>query len=86
VAELNNYNCLVDVYDPWVSVEEAQQEYGITPIAVPATGKYDAIIIAVAHRQFKEMCAAFIRAFGKPSAVLYDLKYVLAAHESDLRL
>ncbi|CAM8654885.1 WecC UDP-N-acetyl-D-mannosaminuronate dehydrogenase [Oxalobacteraceae bacterium] len=86
VAELNNYNCSVDVYDPWISVEEAQQEYGITPIAVPVSGKYDAIILSVAHRQFKEMCAASIRAFGKPSAVLYDLKYVLAAHESDLRL
>jgi UDP-N-acetyl-D-galactosamine dehydrogenase len=86
VAELNNYNCLVDVYDPWVGVEEAKQEYGITPILTPASGKYDAIIIAVAHRQFKEMSAASIRAFGKPSAVLYDLKYVLAAHESDLRL
>lgn len=86
VAELNDYNCEVDVYDPWVSVEEAQQEYGITPILAPASGKYDAIIIAVAHRQFKEMAATAIRAFGKPSTVLYDLKYVLAAHESDLRL
>ena len=86
VAELKDYNCAVDVYDPWVSVEEAQHEYGITPIEAPHAGHYDAIILAVAHHQFKEMGAAAIRALGKPHAVLYDLKYVLSAQESDLRL
>ncbi len=86
VAELKDYNCNVDVYDPWVSVEEAQHEYGITPIGKANTGGYDAIILAVAHHQFKDMGAAAIRALGKPTAVLYDLKYVLSAHESDLRL
>ena len=86
VAELKDYNCAVDVYDPWVTVEEAQHEYGITPIAKANTGGYDAIIIAVAHHQFKDMGAAAIRALGKPTAVLYDLKYVLTAQESDLRL
>jgi UDP-N-acetyl-D-galactosamine dehydrogenase len=86
VAELKDYNCAVDVYDPWVSVEEAQHEYGITPIAKANTGGYDAIILAVAHHQFKDMGAAAIRALGKPAAVLYDLKYVLTAKESDLRL
>ena len=86
VAELKDYNCDVDVYDPWVSVEEAQHEYGITPIAKANTGGYDAIILAVAHHQFKDMGAAAIRALGKPAAVLYDLKYVLTAKESDLRL
>ncbi len=86
VAELKDYNCDVDVYDPWVSVEEAQHEYGITPIGKANTGGYDAIILAVAHHQFKDMGAAAIRALGKPNAVLYDLKYVLATQESDLRL
>jgi len=86
VAELKDYNCDVDVYDPWVSVEEAQHEYGITPIAKRNTGGYDAIILAVAHHQFKDMGAAAIRALGKATAVLYDLKYVLSAQESDLRL
>ncbi len=86
VAELKDYNCDVDVYDPWVSVEEAQHEYGITPIDKAHSGTYDAIILAVAHNQFKDMGAAAIRAFGKPTAVLYDLKYVLSAQESDLRL
>ncbi len=86
VAELKDYNCDVDVYDPWVSVEEAQHEYGITPIAKVNTGSYDAIILAVAHHQFKDMGAAAIRALCKPIAVIYDLKYVLSVNESDLRL
>ena len=86
VAELKDYNCDVDVYDPWVTVEEALHEYGITPIIEPKSGSYDAIILAVAHNQFKDMGNAVIRALGKPISVLYDLKYVLTAQESDLRL
>lgn len=86
VAELKDYNCDVDVFDPWVSIEESQHEYGITPILQPDIGSYDAIILAVAHHQFKDMGAAAIRALGKPTVVLYDLKYVLSAQESDLRL
>ncbi len=86
VAELKDYNCDVDVFDPWVSVEEAQCEYGITPIAKPDNGNYDAIILAVAHHQFKAMGSESIRAFGKAASVLYDLKYVFSKCESDLRL
>lgn len=86
VAELKDYNCDVDVFDPWVTVEEALHEYGITPIIEPKAGSYDAIILAVAHKQFKDMGNAVIRALGKPISVLYDLKYVLTAQESDLRL
>jgi UDP-N-acetyl-D-galactosamine dehydrogenase len=86
VAELEDYNCYVEVYDPWVSKEEAQHEYGITPIAEPTERGYDAIILAVAHLQFKEMGATAIRALGKATSILYDLKYVLTADESDLRL
>ena len=86
VAELKDYNCDVHVFDPWVTAAEAQYEYGITPIGNPEAGSYDAIILAVAHQQFKEMGAAAIRAMGKPNVMLYDLKYVLTAKESDLRL
>ena len=86
VTELQDYNCVVDVYDPWASAEEAEHEYGITPVAQPQPGIYDGIIVAVAHHQFKSMGAAAIRAFGKPNHVLYDLKYLLTAAESDLRL
>lgn len=86
VSELKEYNCNVDVYDPWIKVEESKKEYGITPIAEPNKGDYDAIILAVAHNQFKDMGPIVIRALGKPAAVLYDLKYVLSADESDIRL
>jgi UDP-N-acetyl-D-galactosamine dehydrogenase len=86
VAELKSYNCHVDVYDPWVIVGDAQREYGITPIVKANAGTYDAIILAVAHNQFKNMGAAAIRVLGKPTSVLYDLKYLLSAQETDLRL
>jgi UDP-N-acetyl-D-galactosamine dehydrogenase len=86
VRELQEYNVRADVYDPWIDAAEAQHEYGITPIQQPEAGAYDAVIIAVAHHQFKELGAAGIRAFGKPGHVLYDLKYVLSTNESDLRL
>ncbi|OXR49868.1 MULTISPECIES: Vi polysaccharide biosynthesis UDP-N-acetylglucosamine C-6 dehydrogenase TviB [unclassified Pusillimonas] len=86
VRELGEYNIEVDVYDPWVSAEEAVHEYGITPVPSAVNGKYDAIILAVSHHQFVEMGAQAIRALGKPDHVLYDLKYVLSADEADLRL
>ncbi|WP_070886315.1 Vi polysaccharide biosynthesis UDP-N-acetylglucosamine C-6 dehydrogenase TviB [Pseudomonas argentinensis] len=84
--ELAEYNIQVDIYDPWVSVEEAQHEYCITPVLEPGVGSYDGVILAVAHSQFKILGAANIRAFGKAKHVLYDLKYLLSAEESDLRL
>jgi UDP-N-acetyl-D-galactosamine dehydrogenase len=86
VIELNKNNCIVNVYDPWVSAEEAQREYGIHIESKLSRGYFDAIVLAVAHQQFKDMGAAAIRALGKSNAVLYDLKYVLTSGESDLRL
>ncbi|WP_079202253.1 Vi polysaccharide biosynthesis UDP-N-acetylglucosamine C-6 dehydrogenase TviB [Pseudomonas sp. CC6-YY-74] len=86
VRELTDYNIAVDVYDPWVSVEEAQHEYGITPIAEPAVNAYDGIILAVAHNEFRALGVENIRKHGKAEHVLYDLKYLLSAEESDLRL
>ncbi|AHV93473.1 Vi polysaccharide biosynthesis UDP-N-acetylglucosamine C-6 dehydrogenase TviB [Bordetella holmesii] len=86
VKELGEYSVDVDVYDPWVDADEARHEYGITPVAQPAEGSYDAIILAVSHQQFVDMGAEAIRRLGKPEHVLYDLKYVLSAEESDLRL
>lgn len=86
VTELKDYGVQADVFDPWVAVEEAQREYAITPISQPEAATYDAIILAVGHQQFKEMGAAEIRALGKSEHILYDLKYLLPAEESDLRL
>ncbi|NKS44071.1 Vi polysaccharide biosynthesis UDP-N-acetylglucosamine C-6 dehydrogenase TviB [Acinetobacter lwoffii] len=86
VHELQEYHIQADVYDPWVDVSEAEHEYGITPVQTLENGKYDAVILAVAHQQFKVMGADAIRALGKADHVLYDLKYVLSQAESDLRL
>jgi UDP-N-acetyl-D-galactosamine dehydrogenase len=86
VKELGDYNVDVDVYDPWVDSEEAMHEYGLTPVAKPEEGKYDAVILGVAHNQFKALGAEGIRKLGKPQHILYDLKYVLSPSESDLRL
>ena len=86
VKELNDYGIQVDVFDPWVNPEEAQREYGISPVASPEQGAYDAMVLAVSHAEFKQMGAAAIRALGKPEHILYDLKYLLAADEADLRL
>ncbi|WP_311221104.1 MULTISPECIES: Vi polysaccharide biosynthesis UDP-N-acetylglucosamine C-6 dehydrogenase TviB [unclassified Acidovorax] len=86
VRELAQYDVEADVHDPWVNAGEAQAEYGIALVPTPAPGAYDAIIVAVAHQQFRALGAAAIRAMGKPEHVLFDLKYVLDAAESDIRL
>ena len=86
INALKRYNINVDVYDPWVNPDAAQHEYGITPIEMPQTEKYDAILLAVAHRQFREMGAAGLRRFGKKEHVLFDLKYVLPKADTDMRL
>ena len=86
INEIKGYHARVDIYDPWVDGDETQHEYGITPIATPPAGHYDAIILVVAHHQFKEMGADRIRALGKEKSVLFDVKYVLPADQVDGRL
>ena len=86
VQEFRDYHAQVDVYDPWVDRQEAQREYGIDLVAAPKPGHYDAMILAVAHRQFRELGTAGLRALGKPGAVLFDVKYLLPAGEVDGRL
>jgi UDP-N-acetyl-D-galactosamine dehydrogenase len=86
IAELRRYGADVDVHDPWVDTAEAQHEYGLTPVKEPKPGTYDAIVLAVAHKQFVAMGAAGIRALGKPGSVLFDVKQVLARADCDDRL
>jgi UDP-N-acetyl-D-galactosamine dehydrogenase len=86
LAELKEYGVEADVFDPWVDTAEAQHEYGITPVQQPEQGSYDAVILAVGHKQFRDLGAEGIRAYSKPGGVLYDLKYLLSAADSDLRL
>lgn len=86
VRELQEYNVNVDIYDPWVNAQTAEEEYGITPISEPTPKHYDGIILAVAHAEFARMGLQSIRALGKDEHVLYDLKYVFAKDETDIRL
>lgn len=86
VHDLHGYNAVVDVHDPWIDALEAEREYALRPIAEPKHGDYDAVIIAVAHREFAALGAEGIRAFGKPTSILYDVKYVLPREAVDGRL
>jgi len=86
VDDFKNFNCNVDVYDPWVDKAEAEHEYGITPIERLEPYKYDAIVLAVSHSEFVEMGVEKIREYGKDEHVLYDIKYILKADEVDGRL
>ena len=86
VRELAEYGAEVDVYDPWVDVDQAEKEYAITPISEPKQKTYDAIFLAVAHDQFVSLGSTAIKGFGKPTHIFYDLKSTFPAVESDLRL
>lgn len=87
IRELEDYGIDVDVHDPWADPAEAQSEYGVHLLAAPRSLAYDAVVVAVSHRQYREMGEERIRAFGRPAAhVLYDLKCVLEKTSSDARL
>lgn len=86
VTELKEFGVNVDIVDPWCSSEEANHEYGLSLTQAPEEGTYDAIILAVAHNEFKAMGAGKIRKYGKDNQVLYDLKYALPKASVDMRL
>ena len=86
ISELESYGSTVDVHDPWVDPADARAEYGIEIVAEPESGSYDAILIAVGHRQFRALGADGIRRFGKPSSLVYDIKYILPQGAADDRL
>lgn len=86
VAELESYGVQVDVYDPWVSSEDAFKAYGFRLEEVLSAGTYDGIILAVGHSEFSIMGEHEIRRLGKEQHIFYDLKSVLPITSSDLRL
>ena len=83
---LEEFGVLPEVHDPHADPEEALREYGIPLVTEPAAGRYDGVMLAVAHDTFRQMGAEAIRAYGTPGALLYDLKYILPPEASDLRL
>ena len=86
ISELSDYNPNVDIYDPWINIEEAKEEYGLTMTTELKQNHYDAVIIAVAHEEFVTLGADGIRNLCKDNAVIYDIKYVLDAKDVDGRL
>jgi UDP-N-acetyl-D-galactosamine dehydrogenase len=86
IRALTDQEVVVDVWDPWISWEDAQREYGLDLAPQPDAGTYDAVVLAVAHRQFVDLGPERIRALGKTGAVLFDVKSVLPKAASDLRL
>ena len=86
VHHFEQFHVQVDVHDPWVDAAEAKREYDLDLVATPQAGAYDAIVVAVGHREFAALGAAGLRALGKPDAVLYDVKYVLPKVDVDGRL
>jgi len=86
VRVLQSFSADVDVYDPWVGADAAKLEYGITLIKAPRKKSYDAVVIAVAHSQFRDMGIRRIRSLGKETHLLFDVKYLFAADQTDQRL
>jgi UDP-N-acetyl-D-glucosamine/UDP-N-acetyl-D-galactosamine dehydrogenase len=86
VRELEKYGAEVDIYDPWAEGEECRHEYGVRPIRTLKPKRYDVAVVAVAHREFREMGAQGVRRLCKKNHVLYDIKHVFSAAEVDGRL
>jgi UDP-N-acetyl-D-galactosamine dehydrogenase len=86
IRELQRYHVHVDVHDPWVNPQDAKKEYGIELVEEPAQGHYDAVIITVAHGDYRETGAAGLRGYCNPDGILYDVKYLLPADAVDGRL
>ena len=86
INELKGFNFNVDVYDPWVDIEAAEQEYAVTPITELQHNHYDAIVLAVAHDEFKQMGKKGLDKLTKPESLIYDLKYILSLNDADIRL
>lgn len=86
IEVLQDWGCRVDVHDPVVNAGEVLIEFGIELVSIMETGRYDAIVIAVAHDIFRKMSGAQFREFGKELHLIYDVQYMLDAEESDLRL
>ncbi|MFT6022389.1 MAG: UDP-N-acetyl-D-galactosamine dehydrogenase [Ascidiaceihabitans sp.] len=84
--ELIDYSVQVDIHDPWVPADVMRARHGIDPVIDLQKDTYDAIIVAVGHKQFHEMGSTALRALGKPGAVLYDIKGIFGKAGSDLRL
>ncbi|MEI8095235.1 MAG: nucleotide sugar dehydrogenase [Spirochaetales bacterium] len=81
INELNEFGCKVEVHDPWAAAAEVKQEYDLE--LAPIEGTYDAIILAVSHRELLELDFGTLR---KAKSVVFDVKGVLDRNKIDARL
>ena len=86
IDELKDYSTVVDVYDPWVDASLVRDEHQINMTVELKVDTYDVIIIAVAHKVFKDLGADKIKALGKINCVIYDIKSLLTRDDVDGRL
>jgi UDP-N-acetyl-D-galactosamine dehydrogenase len=86
VRELQKFGADVDVYDPWAGAAECRHEYGLKPIRTLVAKRYDVAVVAVAHREFRELGAEGVRRLCKKNHVVYDIKHVFPAKDVDGRL
>ena len=86
VRELQKQGARVEIYDPWAAHADTRHEYGLRPLSALRAGRYDVAVVAVAHRQFRELGAAGVRRLCRRKHVLYDIKHVFPAAAVDGRL
>lgn len=86
LAGLQSYGAATEVWDPWADRDQARHEYGLELVDQPEAGVYDAIVLAVGHRQFRELGIEGVRALGRKSSVVYDVKGLFPQNACDARL
>jgi UDP-N-acetyl-D-galactosamine dehydrogenase len=87
LKEFETYGVEVDVHDPWASANDARQEYGRSVLnALPSDGDYHALVLAVAHTEYREMGIEAVRSLGVNGAIVYDIKGLFAKDTVDARL
>ena len=86
INELRKFGARVEVYDPWVSSQEARKEYDLRPVRTLRKNRYDAAVLAVGHDEFKSLGPAAIRRLCRRNHVFYDIKYAFPVAQTDGRL
>jgi UDP-N-acetyl-D-galactosamine dehydrogenase len=85
VTRLKEYNAEIDLWDPWVSPTECQHEFGVTSQADRPDGPYDGVVVAVAHREFRDLGIDGVRNLTRDNAVIYDIKGMFPRDQTDGR-
>ena len=86
VRELGKYGASIDIHDPWADSGECKHEYGLRLTRSLKKNSYDAVVVAVAHDEFRALGAEHIHRLCRRNHVLYDIKHVFPATEVDGRL